>query len=189
MLVVGQTSQVDPTRTPDERKVVWIQVRALPSTITADSLGEITGTDWDEVKEVVADRVMAELEGYAPGLAATVRSRTVHSPMDLERSKPNLVGEDSVSGSHHVAQNFSFRPWNGMSGYATDVPGLYLVRAATWPGGVTNALSGYLCAKLLLGRGPTSVVTRTARSFAGAVRRRQDRCVPTVVAAPRHPPM
>lgn len=171
LLVVGQTSRVDPTRTPDGRNVVWIQVRALPSTITGDSLGEITSTDWDDVKEAVADRVMAKLESYAPGLAATVRARTVHSPLDLERSNPNLVGGDSVSGSHHVAQNFFFRPWNGMSGYATDVPALYLVGAATWPGGGTNALSGYLCAERLLGRTPTSLVTRAATSFNGALRR------------------
>lgn len=171
MLVVGQTSRVDPTRAPAGRHVLWLQVRTLPSEILGDALGEITGTDWDEVKEAVADRVMAKLEEYAPGVGATVRVRTVLSPRDLERSNPNLVGGDSVSGSHHVAQNFLFRPWNGMSGYATDVPGLYLVGAATWPGGGTNALSGYLCAQLLLGGGPAALIARATAPVRGTVRR------------------
>ncbi|WP_127125566.1 NAD(P)/FAD-dependent oxidoreductase [Georgenia sp. SYP-B2076] len=154
LLVVGQTSQVDPTRSPDGRQVVWVQVRSLPSTILGDAAGEITARHWDEAKEAVADRVLAKLEEYAPGVGALVRARTVLSPLDLERSNPNLVGGDSVAGSHHVAQNFLFRPWLGASGYATAVPGLYQIGAATWPGAGTNALSGYLCAELLLGPAP-----------------------------------
>ncbi|KAE8766084.1 phytoene desaturase family protein [Georgenia thermotolerans] len=174
LLVVGQTSQVDPSRSPDGRQVVWVQVRSLPSTIRGDAAGEITADDWDAAKEAVADRVVAKIEAYAPGFGALVRARTVLSPLDLERSNANLVGGDSVAGSHHVAQNFLFRPWLGASGYVTGVPGLYQVGAATWPGAGTNALSGYLCAELLLrpttlgGRALAGATDLGGRALAGA---------------------
>jgi phytoene dehydrogenase-like protein len=150
LLVVGQTSRVDPTRTPDGREVVWIQVRSVPGQIAGDSLGEIAATDWDEAKEPMADRVMSILEEYAPGVGDLVRTRRVMSPADLERANPNLVGGDSVAGSHHVGQNFLFRPWAGASGYDTAVPKLFLAGASTWPGAGTNALSGYLLAQRLV---------------------------------------
>ncbi|SEL02633.1 Phytoene dehydrogenase-related protein [Blastococcus sp. DSM 46786] len=150
LLIVGQTSQVDPTRSPDDRQVVWVQVRMLPSEIRGDAAGEITATHWDEAREPVADRVLAKLEEYAPGARDSVLARTVLSPLDLERSNPNLVGGDSVSGSHHLWQNFFFRPWPGASTYEMPIEGLYLVGAATWPGGGTNGVSGSLCARRIL---------------------------------------
>ena len=142
MLVVGQSSRVDPSRTPDDREVLWVQVRSLPSRITGDALGQIHTTDWDEAKEDVADRVVDIIEAMAPGFRETILARTTLSPLDLERNNPNLVGGDSVGGSHHVAQNFLFRPWLGGSTYTTDVEGLYLVGAGIWPGGGVNGHSG-----------------------------------------------
>ena len=35
------------------------------------------------------------------------------SPMDLEAENPNLVGGDQLCGSHHLGQNFLFRPARG----------------------------------------------------------------------------
>ena len=78
--------------------------------------------------------------------------RVVYSPEDLERHNPNLVGGDSLGGSHHLRQNFVFRPFPGWSNYDTPVENLYMVGAATWPGAGTNANSGYLAAKRILGR-------------------------------------
>lgn len=150
LLIVGQTSQVDPSRTPDDRQVVWVQVRALPSVIKGDAAGRIRETDWDAAKEPVGNRVLDKLEQYAPGLRASVLDATVLSPIDLERSNPNLVGGDSVSGSHHLWQNFLFRPWPGASTYEMPVDGLWLVGAATWPGSGTNGISGSLCARRML---------------------------------------
>jgi phytoene dehydrogenase-like protein len=73
------------------------------------------------------------------------------SPLDLERENCNLIGGDSVSGSHHLDQNFLFRPVFGWSRYATPVKGLYLVGASTWPGAGVNAGSGFMLAKMLAG--------------------------------------
>jgi phytoene dehydrogenase-like protein len=131
---------------------VWIQVRTVPSRIVADSAGHIGATDWPSAGEALADRILDQLETYAPGLGAVIRQRVVLTPDDLQRENVNLVGGDSLAGSHHVAQNFLFRPWAGGSTYDTVVPSLYVAGASTWPGAGTNALSGYLVAQRLLGK-------------------------------------
>ena len=73
------------------------------------------------------------------------------SPADLERDNPNLVGGDSLGGSHHLDQNFLFRPAFGWSRYRTPVARLYMVGASTWPGAGTGAGSGFMLAKALAG--------------------------------------
>lgn len=150
LLIVGQTTAVDSSRTPNDEHILWIQVRALPSEIRGDAADEIDATDWDAATEPVADRVIDKLETYAPGIEDKTRERVVHSPTDLEQANPNLVGGDSITGSHHLKQNFIFRPFFGYSRYAMPVDRLYMVGAGTWPGGGNNATSGYLAAQRLL---------------------------------------
>ncbi|MCK8779807.1 NAD(P)/FAD-dependent oxidoreductase [Rhizobium sp. NTR19] len=151
-LVVGQPTAVDPGRAPDGKHVLWVQVRVLPAEIRGDAAGEITGADWDQVKDSYADRVMNILEGYAPGIRGKVLSRSVFSPIDLERENPNLIGGDNLAGSHHLDQNFLFRPVAGYSRYKTPVPSLYLCGASTWPGAGTGAGSGCMLAQMLGGK-------------------------------------
>jgi phytoene dehydrogenase-like protein len=151
VLVVGQPTAIDPSRAPAGQHVLWVQVRVLPSQIRADATGAIAATHWDEAKEAYADRVIAQIKRYAPGLSAKILARAVMSPLDLERENPNLIGGDSLSGSHHLDQNFLFRPVFGWSRYATPVKGLYMVGASTWPGGGLNAGSGFMLAKTLAG--------------------------------------
>jgi phytoene dehydrogenase-like protein len=150
LLVVGQTSTVDPSRAPEGRHVLWVQVRTLPSEIRGDAAGELRRGPWDEAAEPFADRVMAKLERYAPGLSQLVIGRRVLSPADLERANPNLVGGDSLAGSIHLRQNFLLRPFPGVAPYGTGVKQLYMVGAGTWPGAGVNALSGYHVARRLM---------------------------------------
>jgi len=162
LLIVGQTTAVDPSRTPNDEDILWVQVRALPSEIRGDAAGAIDVTDWESATEPVADRVIDKLDSYAPGIEEKIRERTVFSPIDLEDANPNLVGGDSVSGSHHLKQNFLFRPFFGYSRYAMPVDDLYMVGAGTWPGGGNNATSGYLAAQRLLN---PSRLTRASEGF------------------------
>jgi phytoene dehydrogenase-like protein len=92
------------------------------------------------------------IERYAPGLRSKILARAVLSPLDLERDNPNLVGGDSLSGSHHLDQNFMFRPAFGWSRYRTPIARLYMIGAATWPGAGTGAGSGFRLATALCGR-------------------------------------
>ena len=139
VLVVAQPTVVDPSRAPRGRHILSIQVRVVPS-----------AADWDAIKEAYADKMIALLERYAPRLAQRVLGRAVLSPRDLERANPNLVGGDNLGGSHHLSQQFVFRPFFGWRHYRTPVKGLYMCGAATWPGAGVGAASGYLLGKHLL---------------------------------------
>jgi phytoene dehydrogenase-like protein len=150
-LVVGQPTAIDPTRAPAGKHVLWVQVRVLPAEIRADAAGEITATNWDEAKEPYAERVLDLLEVYAPDLRKHILARSIFSPLDLQRENPNLIGGDNLSGSHHLDQNFFFRPVAGWSRYRTPVKNLYLCGASTWPGAGAGAGSGFILAKMLAG--------------------------------------
>lgn len=150
-LIIGQPTVTDPSRAPEGKHILWVQVRVLPSRIQGDARGEITVRDWDSVKEAYAERVIDQIEKYAPGLRQRILARCVLSPLDLERENPNLVGGDNITGSHHLAQNFFFRPFLGWSKYRTPIDRLYLCGAATWPGAGVGAGSGRLLGKMLAG--------------------------------------
>ena len=138
LLVVAQPSVVDPSRAPQGKHVLSIQVRAVPRV-----------ADWDAIKASYADKILALLERYAPRLTQRILGGVVLSPLDLERANPNLVGGDSLGGSHHLSQQFVFRPFFGWWRYRTPVKHLYMCGAATWPGAGVGAASGYLLGKQL----------------------------------------
>ncbi len=134
-LIVGQPTVVDPTRAPAGRHVLWVQVRMVPAAVE---------------KERAADQIIAQLERYAPGLRALILGQAVLSPADLERDNANLVGGDSVAGSHRLSQQFIFRPHLGWSRHATPIDRLFVCGAATWPGAGVGAGSGWLLGNRLL---------------------------------------
>ncbi|NBB84110.1 MAG: FAD-dependent oxidoreductase, partial [Alphaproteobacteria bacterium] len=63
------------------------------------------GGDWDTVREAVADHVIATVDRYAPGFAASVLGRQIKTPKDLERDL-GLVGGDIFHGALHLDQLF-----------------------------------------------------------------------------------
>jgi phytoene desaturase len=152
VLVVGQPTAVDPSRAPDGKHVLWVQVRVLPADILGDAAGTISARSWDDAKEAYSERVLDLLDGYAPGIRSRILGRSVFTPSDLERENPNLIGGDNLSGSHRLDQNFLFRPVPGWSSYKTPVEKLYLCGAATWPGAGTGAGSGFMLGRKLGGK-------------------------------------
>src|SRR6218665_798562 len=152
VLVVGQPTVFDPSRAPAGKHVLWVQVRVLPAKPCGDAAGQIAAAHWDDIKDAYAERVLDILERYAPGLRGSVLGRCVLSPADLERDNPNLVGGDSLSGSHHLDQFFLFRPAFGRSRWRPGVGGLFHIGASTWPGAGTGAASGYLLSRDLSDR-------------------------------------
>jgi phytoene dehydrogenase-like protein len=149
VLVVGQPSAIDPSRAPEGKHILWVQVRVLPAVIRGDAAGTIAARDWESVKEAYADRVVEIIERYAPSTRAKILARHVESPADLERRNPNLVGGDNLAGSHHLSQNFLYRPVPGWADWRTPVRDLSIIGASTWPGAGTGAGSGYMLAKML----------------------------------------
>jgi phytoene dehydrogenase-like protein len=78
----------------------------------------------------------------------------VLSPEDLEAYNPNLIGGDSLGGSHHPMQFAGLRPFPGWTKYRTPVEGLFMCGASTWPGAGVGAGSGYMLGKRLTRRIP-----------------------------------
>ena len=140
-LVIGQPTVSDPSRAPEGKHVLWIQVRVLPL--------DIKGRSWDEVSEQYADRIIDNIEKYAPGLKQNILARKVLSPADLERYNPNLIKGDSLGGSHHPAQFFFLRPTPGWIRHRTPIENLFICGSGTWPGGGVGGGSGLMVAKLL----------------------------------------
>lgn len=153
MLVVGQPTAVDPSRAPEGKHVLWIQVRVVPGAIRGDAAGEIENRDWETVKESYADRVLDIVDEYAPGTSGKVQGRHVLSPDDFEEYNPNLIGGDSLGGSHHPMQFAGLRPFPGWTRYETPVDQLYMCGASTWPGAGVGAGSGYILGSKLARRG------------------------------------
>ena len=149
VLVVGQPTAIDPSRAPEGKHILWVQVRVLPKDVKGDAAGRIAGTAWADIKEAYADRVVDLIADHAAGVKASILGRAVFSPDDLEAENPCLIGGDNLSGSHHLDQNFIFRPVAGYSRYKMPVDRLFMCGAATWPGAGTGAGSGYLLGKML----------------------------------------
>lgn len=162
-LVVGQPTSVDPSRAPEGKHVVWIQVRMVPGTIRGDAANAIETREWTEAKELMADRVLDIIEAYAPGTKGHVLARSVLAPTDLEAANPNLIGGDSLGGSHHLMQHFFMRPFPGWTKYKTPIQSLYMCGAGTWPGAGVGAGSGYLLGKKLTKPSAVSRLVGTIR--------------------------
>ncbi|MEE9228664.1 MAG: NAD(P)/FAD-dependent oxidoreductase [Acidimicrobiia bacterium] len=160
-VVVGQPTAIDPTRAPDGKHILWVQVRMVPGAIAGDAADEITATDWETVGDQYADRVIGLIEEYAPGVADGVLGRHVLTPEDLESYNPNLSGGDSLGGSHHLMQHFGLRPFPGWTRYKTPISRLYMCGAGTWPGAGVGAGSGYLLGKMLTSRSRSLLARRS----------------------------
>ncbi|MBY5932718.1 NAD(P)/FAD-dependent oxidoreductase [Tateyamaria omphalii] len=152
VIVCGQPTVVDPSRAPEGKHILWLQVRMVPSKIKGDAGGAISARAWPEAGPAMADRVMNILEQYAPGTSAHVLGRHVVTPDMLEADNPNLVGGDQVCGSHHLHQHFLNRPARGYADGTTPLRNLYHTGAAVWPGGGTGAGSGMMLAEKLAGK-------------------------------------
>lgn len=152
IIVVGQPTVVDPSRAPQGMHTLWMQVRMAPGEIRGDAAGKIAATTWEEAAAPFAERAFDILESYAPGTRAKILAQRIVSPADLEADNPNLVGGDQVCGSHHISQNFVFRPARGFADGTTPIRGLYHTGAAVWPGAGTGVGPGYLLGQMLAGK-------------------------------------
>ena len=107
------------------------------------------GRSWDDEREAAADAVIATVDAHAPGFAASVLGRQIHSPLDLER-RFGLIGGDIFHGKMGLDQLFSARPMIGYADYRMPLPGLYLCGAGAHPGGGVTGAPGHNAAKAVL---------------------------------------
>ena len=74
-VVVGQPTAIDPSRAPEGRAILWIQLQELPWQVKGDAAGELDvgdGTWTDDLRERYADRIQARIAKH--------RSRPARTP-------------------------------------------------------------------------------------------------------------
>jgi phytoene dehydrogenase-like protein len=107
------------------------------------------GRSWDKERETAADQIIATVDAHAPGFAASVLGRQIHSPLDLER-RFGLIGGDIFHGKMGLDQLFSARPMIGHADYRMPLPGLYLCGSGAHPGGGVTGAPGHNAARAIL---------------------------------------
>jgi phytoene dehydrogenase-like protein len=107
------------------------------------------GRSWDDHRDEVADLMIATVDQYAPGFAASVVGRQILSPLDLERQF-GLLGGDIFHGALSLNQLFSARPMLGHADYRGPLTGLYHCGAGAHPGGGVTGAPGHNAAKAIL---------------------------------------
>jgi len=131
----------DPSLAPEGKHVLTIGVRSQPYALRDAA--------WDDVKEQVADRVIARLGESMPNLPGSVLHREILSPLDLER-RLALTGGHHLHGDMSPDQLLFMRPVRGYADYRTPIDGLYLCGAGTHPGGGVTGANGRNCAREVL---------------------------------------
>jgi phytoene dehydrogenase-like protein len=134
----------DPTRAPPGQHTAFMWEK-LPYVLAGDP------RNWDTEKEAHG-RAMLELwSRFAPNLAAdgVVLDAFTRSPLDTERSLPNMCRGDLLVGSFANNQIGYNRPFAGAGHYRTPIAGLYLCGGSTHPGGNITGLCGYNAAAVV----------------------------------------
>ncbi|MGZ5874244.1 MAG: phytoene desaturase family protein [Bradyrhizobium sp.] len=108
------------------------------------------GRSWDDHREEVADLMIATVDRYAPGFAASVIGRQILSPLDLERQF-GLLGGDIFHGALTLNQLFSARPMLGHADYRGPLKALYHCGSGAHPGGGVTGAPGHNAARVILG--------------------------------------
>jgi phytoene dehydrogenase-like protein len=152
-ICLGQPAALDPSRCPEGRSILWLQLPEAPRFIKGDAAGEIAPPadgHWTEaVREKYADRIEAILASHIDNFHDGVMARKAYSPADLEALNVNLVGGDPYGGFCGIDQFFLWRPFRGSVNHRTPVARLHHIGASTHPGPGLGGGSGFLVAKAL----------------------------------------
>ncbi|MBD1912100.1 MULTISPECIES: beta-carotene ketolase CrtO [unclassified Leptolyngbya] len=139
----------DPSMAPEGKHTLWIEYFVPYQIAGAEGTG-LNGTGWtEELKNKVADRVLAKFADYAPNVSSSIIARHIESPPELERRIGVTKGN-----YYHLDMTFDqmmfFRPLPELANYKTPIEGLFLTGAGTHPGGSISGLPGRNCARVFL---------------------------------------
>jgi phytoene dehydrogenase-like protein len=104
---------------------------------------------WEARTEEAADHIIAHVDRYAPGFAASVVGRLALSPWHLEQ-RFGVPRGDIFHGKMGLDQLFSARPLLGHADYRMPLPGLYLCGSGAHPGGGVTGAPGHNAARAIL---------------------------------------
>jgi phytoene dehydrogenase-like protein len=135
-------TQFDPCQAPANGHTAFMWEK-LPYAVHGDP------HQWDRIAHEHADQLLRLWTQYAPNLANAVVDSFPRSPLDTERSLPNMQAGDLLVGSFANGQVGENRPFAGAGRYRTPLEGLYLCGGSTHPGGNVTGLCGYNAARVI----------------------------------------
>jgi phytoene dehydrogenase-like protein len=104
---------------------------------------------WDRAKTAHGERMLELWSRFAPNLRDAVIDSFTRSPLDVERTFPNMREADLLIGAFTNDQIGHHRPFPGAGHYRTHLPGLYLCGSCCHPGGNITGLPAYNAAQVL----------------------------------------
>jgi phytoene dehydrogenase-like protein len=133
----------DPSQAPTGRHTAFMWEK-LPYRVHGDA------ANWDDLREDHGRAMLQLWRKYAPNLDEAVIDSFTRSPLDVERSLPNMREGDLLIGAFANDQVGFNRPFAGAGCYRTHVSRLYLCGSSSHPGGNITGLPGYNAAQVIL---------------------------------------
>jgi phytoene dehydrogenase-like protein len=133
----------DPSQAPPGRHTAFMWEK-LPYRLNGDP------ANWDAARDAHGRAMLALWQRHAPNLADAVIDQFTRSPLDTERSLPNMREGDLLVGAFTNGQIGHDRPFPGTGTYRAHIPGLYLCGSSSHPGGNITGLPGYNAAQVIL---------------------------------------
>ncbi|HEU5375681.1 MAG TPA: NAD(P)/FAD-dependent oxidoreductase [Ktedonobacteraceae bacterium] len=146
-------TNLDPSRAPEGKAIMRVQVLEVPCRPRGDSLNLIDvgdGTWTRDLTERFAERVINIVGKHIPNIPNSIIGHATITPDTLAQFSPNQGPGDPYGGAHDLAQSYLFSPLPGQPSHATALPHLFTLGAATWPGHGINGGSGYIVAQSIL---------------------------------------
>ena len=141
MLELTIPTNYDPSLAPPGRHIMGIFLQYAPYTLRE--------SNWDELREPFADRVIGLIEEYAPNIRSLILNRQVLTPLDMERTY-GITGGNIFHGEMSLDQMFVMRPLAGWARYRAPIRGLFLCGSGTHPGGGVTGAPGHNAAREIL---------------------------------------
>jgi phytoene dehydrogenase-like protein len=132
----------DPSQAPPGKHTAFMWEK-LPYHLNGDA------RNWDRYKNDHGRKMLNVWKEYAPNIEHDVMDWFTRSPLDTERTLPNMKGGDLLVGAFTNGQIGYNRPFAGAGHYRGHIKGLYLCGSSCHPGGNITGLPGYNCAQVL----------------------------------------
>jgi phytoene dehydrogenase-like protein len=133
----------DPSQAPDGGHTAFMWEK-LPYRLRGDA------ANWDSARDGHGRAMLDLWKQYAPNLGDAVIDTFTRSPIDTERSLPNMREGDLLVGAFTSGQIGFHRPFPGAGHYRAHIPQLYLCGSSSHPGGNVTGLPGYNAAQVIL---------------------------------------
>ncbi len=133
----------DPSQAPQGKHTAFMWEKT-PYRLNGDP------TLWDSERDRLGKEMLDVWSRYAPNLKENLISWFTRSPLDVERTFPNMREGDLLVGAFTNGQIGYNRPFPGAGHYRTHLQGLYLCGSCCHPGGNITGLPGYNCAQVIL---------------------------------------